>query len=276
MSNAAVMTRSRKLDELRTRQQATWASGDYAKIGVTLQIVGEQLCESLDLRPGSRVLDVAAGNGNATLAAARRFADVVSTDYVAALLAAGETRARAEGQTVSFVEAAAEDLPFEDASFDYVLSTFGVMFAADHARAAQEMLRVTRPGGAIGLANWTPSGFIGQLFKVVGRHVPPPPEATSPLRWGTEEGLREYFSADGTTWRATPRIFNFRYQSVEHFVDMFRMWYGPVLKAFQNLSAAASPALEAALRTLVREWNRSGDGTVVIPAEYLEVRIVRG
>lgn len=275
MSNTGTLDAKTSTDALRARQKATWASGDYSRIGVTLQIVGETLCEAMDLRAGSRVLDVAAGNGNATLAGARRFWDVVSTDYVPALLAAGEARARAEGLNVSFVEAAAEMLPFEDASFDGVLSTFGVMFAADHRLAAQEMLRVSRPGGMIGLANWTPEGFIGQLFRVITRHVPPPAGAVSPLRWGTVEGLRDYFGPDHATVYAVSRVFNFRYRSAQHFVDVFRTWYGPVLRAFAVLDPMAQAALEADLLELVEQWNRSGNDSLMIPSEYLEVRIIK-
>jgi len=275
MSNTGTAPALHPTHALRARQQATWASGDYAKIGVTLQIVGEQLCEGVGLRPGSRVLDVAAGNGNTTLAAARRFCEVVSTDYVPALLASGETRARAEGQDISFVEAAAEQLPFGDAEFDYVLSSFGVMFAADHERAAQEMLRVCRPGGTIGLANWTPAGFIGHLFKTVARHVAPPPQAVSPLHWGIEEGLRRYFAGGMAQLQIVSRTYTFRYRSAQHFVEVFRNWYGPVLKAFAALAPEAKPVLESDLLALVHDWNQAGDDTVAIPAEYLEVRITR-
>lgn len=275
MSNTATPIQTGSVDALRARQQATWASGDYARIGVTLQIVGETLCEAMDLKSGSRVLDVAAGNGNASLAAARRFCDVVSTDYVPALLAGGEQRAQAEGHPITFVEAAAEALPFDDHSFDAVLSTFGVMFAADHATAAREMLRVTRAGGIIGLANWTPAGFIGQMFRVITRHVPPPAGAVSPLRWGSDEGLHDYFTSLGAKVRSTARSYNFRYRSASHFVEVFRTWYGPVLRAFEALPADKRPALEADLLALVAQWNRSGDETVVVPAEYLEVLIER-
>lgn len=268
------MSNTATLDALRARQQATWASGDYARIGTTLQIVGETLCEALDLRPGRRVLDVAAGNGNATLAAARRFCEVTSTDYVPSLLAGGEARARAEGQSVSFVEAAAESLPFPDGSFDYVLSTFGVMFASNHARAGRELVRVCRKGGAIGLANWTPGGFVGQLFKVVGRHVPPLPGAVSPSRWGTDEGLQVYLGPD-VVFTSRAQTYVFRYPSAARFVEMFRRWYGPVLKAFEVLPPEGRVALEADLLALLSASNRSGDETLVVPSEYLEVRAVR-
>src|SRR6187401_266333 len=152
---------------IKQKQQATWASGDFAVVGTTLQIVGESLAEAIDIRAGERVLDVAAGNGNATLAAARRFARVTSTDYVPALLERGRRRAEADGLDVTFEVADAEALPYPDAGFDVVLSTFGVMFAPDHEQAAAEMMRVCRPGGRIGLASWTPAGFVGQLFRVV-------------------------------------------------------------------------------------------------------------
>src|SRR5689334_13746836 len=174
------------VNSIKRRQQATWASGDFAIIGTTLQIVGESLAEAADVRAGERVLDVAAGNGNASLAAGRRFARVTSTDYVPDLLEKGAARARAEGLEISFEVADAENLPFADGAFDVVLSTFGVMFTPEHHRAAQELLRVTRSGGRIGLANWTPEGFLGGLFGVVGHFVAPPPGVSSPLLWGSE------------------------------------------------------------------------------------------
>jgi SAM-dependent methyltransferase len=186
------------LSAVKTRQQAAWSTGNYAVVGTTLQIVGETLCEALDLRAGERVLDIAAGNGDVTLAAARRGADVTSTDYVPALLERGRVRASAEGLTVRFEQADAESLPFADASFDVVLSTFGVMFTPDQEKASAEMARVCKPGGRIGLANWTPSSFVGEMFKVLGRYLPPPVGVRSPALWGTEERLRDY-SATGST-----------------------------------------------------------------------------
>jgi ubiquinone/menaquinone biosynthesis C-methylase UbiE len=241
-----------------------------------LQIVGETLCEAVDLRAGSTVLDVAAGNGNCSLAAARRWCDVTSTDYVGSLLDDGRRRAEAERLAIRFQEADAEALPFADASFDVVLSSFGVMFAPNHARAASEMVRVCRPNGRIGLANWTPHGFIGQLFKVVGQHVAPPPALTSPSRWGVEDHLDSLFGAAASDIHTTPRDFMFRYQSPEHWVDVFRRWYGPVLKAFEALpDHAGKHRLAQDLLSLVRRFNRSGDSTMVVPAEYLEVVIVR-
>jgi ubiquinone/menaquinone biosynthesis C-methylase UbiE len=263
------------LNALKTRQQAAWASGDYAVIGTTLQLVGELLAEACDLRCDERVLDVAAGNGNATLAAARRGAMVTSTDYVAALLDRGAERARAEGVQVSFQIADAEALPFEDASFDAVLSTFGVMFSPDQARAAAELARVCRPGGRIGLANWTPEGFIGQVFKTLGRHVPPPAGVQPPSRWGVEAHLRTLFGERAAAIAVTPRTFNFRYRSAAHFIDVFRTWYGPIHKAFATLPAEAGMALERDLTELLNRLNRAGPGTLVVPSEYLEVVITR-
>ena len=264
-----------ELDAIKARQRATWASGDFGIIGTTLQIVGESLCEAVDLRAGSTVLDVAAGNGNCSLAAARRWCEVTSTDYVAALLEDGRRRAEGERLTIRFQEADAEALPFADGSFDVVLSSFGVMFAPNHARSASELLRVCRSMGRIGLANWTPRGFIGRLFTVVGRHVPPPPALTPPSNWGREDYLERLFRASASDIRTTPRDFVFRYRSAEHWVDVFRSWYGPVHKAFAALPAEGQPRLERDLIDLIKQFNTSGDSTVVIPAEYAEVVVIR-
>ncbi len=259
---------------VKSRQQATWASGDYAVIGATLQIVGEQLCEGVDLRAGERVLDAAAGNGNATLAAARRFARVTSTDYVPALLDRGRKRAEAEQLDVAFEVADVEALPYPDASFDVVLSTFGVMFAPDHDQTARELMRVCRPGGRIGVANWTPAGFIGKLFRVVGTHVPPMPGVRSPLLWGTDAHIQELFRGAAKIAHTT-RHFVFRYQSPEHFVDVFRKYYGPTYKAFAALDAEHQAALEADLLALLRREDTGGAAGLVVPGEYLETVITR-
>ena len=259
---------------IKARQQAMWASGDFAVIGTTLQIVGEVLCEAIDLRSGAQVLDVAAGNGNATLAAARRFARVTSTDYVPALLERGRERAKAEGLDVTFEVADAEALPYPDASFDVVLSTFGVMFAPDHDRSAKEMLRVCRSKGRIGLASWTPAGFLGQLLRTVAKHVPPMPGVRSPLLWGTTDHLQQLF-AGATSIEHQTRIFAFRYQSAEHFVEVFRTFYGPVLKAFAALDASGQAALETDLLSLLRSADRGDGSGLVVPAEYLETVITR-
>jgi ubiquinone/menaquinone biosynthesis C-methylase UbiE len=261
-------------DSIKGRQQAMWASGDFAVIGTTLQLVGELLCEGVDLRSTERVLDVAAGNGNATLAAARRFATVTSTDYVPALLERGRRRAEAEGLEVTFEVADAEALTYPDASFDVVLSSFGVMFAPDHERAAREMFRVCRPGGRIGLACWTPQGFLGQLFKVIAAYVPPMPGVRSPLLWGTDAHIQELF-AGAATIAHTPRVFAFRYRSAEHWVEMFRSYYGPVHKAFAALMPERRAALERDLLALLQRADRGGSAGLVVPAEYLETVITR-
>jgi len=260
---------------IKNRQQATWASGDFAVIGVTLQIVGEALAEAADIRSGERVLDVAAGNGNATLAAARRFAAVTSTDYVPALLDKGRARAAAEGLQVDFRVADAEDLPFKDGSFDAVLSTFGAMFTPDHTRPAREMLRVVRSGGRIGLANWTPDGFIGQLFKVIGAYIPAPAGLKSPALWGTEPHLVELFGAGAAKIQASRRIFNFRYRSAAHWMQIFRDFYGPTHKAFAALDAAGQDALAKDIATLLNRHNTAGPASLVVPSEYLEAVITR-
>lgn len=260
---------------LKVRQHGAWSSGDYAVLGATLQIVGEELCEALDLRAGQRVLDVAAGNGNVSLAAARRWCDVTSTDYVPALLARGKTRAAADGFTIAFEEADAESLPFKDASFDVVVSTFGVMFTPDQDKAAAEMLRACKPRGRIGLANWTPQGFIGRVFRLLGQYLPPPAGVKSPLLWGTRERLGELFDSGAMSIRAETRDFMFRYRSPTHFIDVFRTYYGPMVKAMGALDDAKREACLADLRTLIGELNRADDGTMVVPGEYLEVVIDR-
>jgi len=263
------------LTAVKARQQTTWASGDFGQIGVRLQIVGESICEAVDLQAGEKVLDVAAGNGNASLAAARRFAEVTSTDYVPALLEQGRRRAEAELLPISFDVADAETLPFEDGSFEVALSTFGVMFAPDQERAAAELLRVVEPGGRIGLASWTPRGFIGRLFEVVGTFVPPPAGLRSPMAWGTEPRLVELFGPGALDIRTERKVCMFRYASAEHWVDFFRKYYGPIHKAFATLDEPRQRSFHAALTDLAREWNRSERGTLVVPAEYLEVVITR-
>jgi SAM-dependent methyltransferase len=263
------------LATIKTRQQAAWSAGNYAVVGTTLQMVGETLCEALDLRSGSRVLDVAAGNGNATLAAARRWCDVTSTDYVSSLLESGRVRAQAEGHTIHFQEADAENLPFPGASFDAVLSTFGVMFTPNQEQAAYELARVCKAGGKIGLANWTPESFIGQLFKTIGKYVPPPAGIKSPSLWGTNARLEELFSDTAREIRTTNREFVFRYRSSAHWIEVFRTYYGPMNKTFAALDAEKQAAFTGDLVSLMESRNRSGDGTLVLPSEYLEVVIER-
>jgi SAM-dependent methyltransferase len=260
---------------IKLRQQATWSSGDYAAVGTTLQIVGETLAEAADIRADQAVLDVAAGNGNATLAAARRHAVVTSTDYVQSLLDKGRARAQAENLSVQFQLADAEALPFDNTSFDVVISTFGVMFTPDHQRAADEMLRVLRPGGRIALANWTPAGFIGRLFKVIGSHVAPPAGVQPPALWGSEPHLVALFGRHAAQIRCERRHFNFRYRSPAHFIDVFRELYGPTHKAFGALDAAGKLSLERDITALIDEFNVAGPDSMVVPSEYLEIVIAK-
>lgn len=263
------------LAAIKTRQQATWSAGDFGRIGVRLQSVGESLCEAVDLQAVDRVLDVAAGNGNASLAAARHFADVTSTDYVHALLVQGRVRAEADRLPITFEIADAEALPFADGSFDVALSTFGVMFAPDQERAAGELLRVVRPGGRIGLANWTPSGFIGGLFDLMATFVPPPAGLRSPMEWGTSGRLEELFGEHAAEIRATPRTYTFRYRSAEHWIDVFRTFYGPTHKAFGALDPAGQQALHAALVDFLGRSSRGNGAGLCIPSEYLEVVVTK-
>jgi ubiquinone/menaquinone biosynthesis C-methylase UbiE len=263
------------LNALKTRQQGAWSSGDYAVVGTTLQIVGEELCEALDLRAGQTVLDVAAGNGNVALAAARRWCEVTATDYVPALLERARERAQAERLTLEFREADAEALPFADGSFDIVVSTFGVMFTPDQDRAASELVRVCKPGGKIGLANWSPEGFIGQLFKTIGKHVAPPPGARSPALWGTRARIVELFQPHSSSIKTAQRHFVFRYRSPQHWLEVFKNYYGPLLKTFAALEPAKQSALQDDLLALIAQFNRSNDGSMVVPSEYLEIVITR-
>jgi ubiquinone/menaquinone biosynthesis C-methylase UbiE len=258
------------LNAVKTRQQAAWSSGDYAVVGTTLQIVGEELCEALDLRAGQRVLDIAAGNGNVALAAARRWCDVTATDYVPALLARASERAAGERLSIEFREEDAEALSFANRSFDVVVSTFGVMFTPDQERAAAELIRVCKRGGKIGLANWTPEGFIGQLFKTIGKYLPPP-GAKSPALWGTRARIVQLFEPHALSIKSAQRNFVFRYRSPEHWLEVFKTYYGPLLKAFAALEAPAQSALERDIKTLIDAFNRSGDDTMVVPSEYLEI-----
>jgi ubiquinone/menaquinone biosynthesis C-methylase UbiE len=260
---------------IKARQQATWASADFGHIGARLQIVGESLCEAVDLRSTDRVLDVAAGNGNASLAAARRYADVTASDYVPELLEHARRRAETDGLPLRTRVADAENLPFGNGEFDVTLSTYGVMFAPDQARAAAELVRVTRSGGRIGLANWTPEGFIGELFRTIGRFVPPPAGVAPPSAWGTEPRLVELFGPNAARILTERRQFMFRYKSAEHWIEIFRTYYGPMRKAFEALDEAGRLALHDALLALLQKWNRGGDESLVVPGEYLEVVIQR-
>ena len=263
------------LAAVKARQRVAWSSGDYAVVGTTLQIVGEDLCEALDLRAGQRVLDVAAGNGNASLAAARRGCQVTSTDFVPALLERAGERAAADRLSIEFLEADAENLPFEDGAFDVAMSTFGVMFTPDQERAAAELLRVCRRGGKIGLANWTADGFIGGLFATIGKAIAPTPGVRSPALWGTRARVNELFERHAGEIRTAQRHFVFRYRSPAHWIHVFKSYYGPMLKAFAALDAQAQAALEGEIVRLIARFNRSGDATMVVPSEYLEVVVTR-
>jgi SAM-dependent methyltransferase len=263
------------LKVVKGRQQVTWSSGDYSRVGNTILLTAELLCEAVDLRAGQRVLDVASGSGNAALAAARRFCDVTSTDYVPALLDDARRRAEADGFPMAFQEADAENLPFEDASFDVVLSTFGAMFAPDHEQVARELVRVCRPGGKIGMVNWTPEGYLGDFFRTMGKHVPPPAGVQSPMRWGDEANLRRLFGDGIAELTATRRMFVFRQRSPRAWIDYFRTFYGPTLKAFASLDATAQERLTADLEAMIQGHNVANDGTMVVHAEYLEVVAVR-
>jgi ubiquinone/menaquinone biosynthesis C-methylase UbiE len=263
------------LKAIKAKQQVTWASGDFAVVGTTLQIVGEELAEAADIRAGEKVIDVAAGNGNATLAAARRFAHVTSTDYVRLLLDKGAARAMAEGLQVDFKVADVEALPFDDGAFDVALSTFGVMFAPDHRQSANEMLRAVRNGGRIGLANWTPEGFIGQLFKVIGKYLPPPTGLQSPAIWGTETHIVQLFGREADDIRSERKIFNFRYQSPAHWLQVFGDYYGPTHKAFAALDAQGQKQLAADITELLERMNVGGPDSLVVPSEYLEVVVFK-
>ena len=262
-------------EAVKQRQQSTWASGDYAIIGTTLQIVGELLAEAADIRADERVLDVAAGNGNASLAAARRFAQVTSTDYVSPLLERGHARARAEGLQIDFRVADAEKLPFADDEFDVVLSTFGVMFAPDQTRAANELLRVTRSAGRIGLASWTPEGFIGDLFRLIARFSPPPPGLQSPMLWGSEPHIVQLFGASATDIRCVRRNFQFRYRSAAHWIEVFRNFYGPTHKLYAALNPEQQAGLSACITEVLERLNTGGPRSLVVPGEYLEVVITK-
>lgn len=275
MSQPAVATAVPDYNTIKAKQNAAWSSGDYAIVGTTLQIVGENLAEALDLRSGQKVLDVAAGNGNLTLAAARRWAEVTSTDYVETLLARGAERAAADRLDVTYKVADAEDLPFAEATFDAVASTFGVMFTPNQEKAASEMLRVCRAAGKIGLANWTPDGFIGTLFKVIGRYVSPPQGVRSPALWGTRARIEELFGNGVQDIQVTKKSYAFRYRSPEHWLEIFRTYYGPVHKAFAALEEKDQAALSQDLIDLIGCYNIAKDGTMVAPAEYIEVVLTR-
>lgn len=274
-NNVTDQTQAPNLSAIKDRQQKTWTSGNYSRIGNTLVIMGELLCEAVDVHAGDKVLDVATGSGNTAISAARRFCDTTGIDYVPELIEDARKRAEVEGMEITFDVGDAEDLPYPDASFDVVLSTLGVMFAPNQEKVAEELLRICRPGGKIGLANWTPEGFIGHMFRTLGKHVPPPPGIKPPPLWGTEERLQELLGEGVASLEVTQRSYKFRYPSAGHLIEYFRSYYGPTLKAFESLDPAGQEALAEDLKQLLEHWNTSGDATLIVPSDYLEVVAVR-
>jgi ubiquinone/menaquinone biosynthesis C-methylase UbiE len=260
---------------IKARQQQTWAQGDYMLMSADLVLVSELLCETVDLRAGQTVLDVATGSGNTALAAARRRCDVIGIDYTPTLLALGQARAATERLPVTFRDGDAEQLPFADATFDVVLSTFGVMFAPDQEQAAHELLRVCRPGGKIGLASWTPESFPGAFRQVMAQYLPPPPGVASPLRWGTEAGLHELFGTGIVSLQVTQRSIAQRYMSAQHCVEHLRTHFGPVVAAFAALDAEHQAQLMRAMVEEAQRFNRSGDETFMVPSDYLEAVAIK-
>ena len=270
------VTSTPDLAAIKAKQQQTWASGDYHAIATAIPIISENLVDAADLRAGSRVLDVAGGSGNTALAAARTGADVVSLDYVPSLLDRSKERAQAEGLSYATVVGDAEALPYDEASFDAVVSALGVMFAPDHQRTADELLRVTRPGGTIAVANWCPDSFIGALFRTTAAHVPQPAGLQPPGLWGTEDHVRSLLGDGVSDLRAERRTYTCRFRSAQHLVDLFRTYYGPTHKAFAALDDAGQEALAADLTALVAESDRlAGEDAVAVPADYLEVVATR-
>jgi SAM-dependent methyltransferase len=255
--------------QIKARMQAIWSAGDFAVVATMINIVGELLSDTIELRAGQDVLDVATGSGNTAIAAARRFTNVTGVDFVPALLDRARERTAVEGLKIDYREGDAEELPFPDASFDVVLSTFGVMFAPDHAKAAAEMLRVLRPGGRIGMANWVPDSSIGEIFRTTAKHVPPPPGLIPPAMWGTEDHLRKLFP--GARIELIPRISRVALPSVDFWLDFFRRWFGPTVKAFEAVGTEGAPALEADMKALANRHNVSGDDTLVLKQAYVEV-----
>lgn len=257
-------------------QQKTWSEGDFAMVANLVYYPSENLAEALDIVPDERVLDVACGSGNAAIAAARRaWGNTVGADFVPALLERGRERAAAERLEIEFVEADAQDLPFGEGSFDVVVSVFGAMFAPDQERTAAELLRVTKPGGRIGMANWTPAGDVGGMFMTVAKHAPPPPGLNPPLLWGTEERLRELFGEQISDLQVERRISRQPFRSASHYIEFFRRFFGPVKMAFERVGPDGEQALEADLRAYLEEHNAAGERALVLEAEYLRVIATR-
>lgn len=256
-------------------QQQIWSKGDFAHVAPVVQFVAERLVDAVDVMPDERVLDVACGSGNTALAAARCFGRVTGMDFVPALLEHGRARAEAELLEVEFVEGDAQELPFADASFDVTLSTFGAMFAPDQERTAAELLRVTRPGGRIGMANWVPGDFVEEVFKATAKHLPPPPALTPPVAWGTEERLRELFGDGISDLQITRQVSTQRFRSIDHFLEFFRSWFGPTIAAFEQVGPEGEDALAADLRAAAAKYNRGGERAAALAAKYAQVVAIR-
>jgi SAM-dependent methyltransferase len=268
-------TQTIDLATVKRGQQAMWASGDYGTIAAQIHLVAERLVDSVDPPAGSAVLDVAGGTGNAAIAAARSNCRVTCTDYVPALLERARERARAERLEIAFEPADAEALPYADAAYDVVLSVFGVMFAPDQPSAAREIARVCRPGGLIGLAAWTPDGFLGDWFRATAAHAAPPAGLASPLRWGTEDGIAELLGDAVGSIQTRRRVFTWRFADAAALVRTFRTTYGPTVKAFATVGEDGADALERDLVEVVQRAAHPRGQAIAIPAEYLEVVAVR-
>ncbi len=274
-STSTITPSTADLSAIKARQQVAWSTGDYSVVGALIPLVAEQLCESVDLRAGERVLDVATGHGNAALAAARRYGLTTGVDYVPALLERARERAAAERLPVEWLPGDAEELPFPDASFDVVLSTFGAMFAPDQQRTARELARVCKPGGRIGMANWTPDSFVADMFRTTSLFVPPPAGLTPPAAWGDEAHVARLFGASAEQIRSTRREVVFRFRSFVHWLDVMRTFYGPLNRTFAALGAAQQAELARELETRVKPLNRAGEASFVVPSTYLEIVITR-
>jgi ubiquinone/menaquinone biosynthesis C-methylase UbiE len=275
-TKGAKMSDAIDLSAVRKAQQQTWSEGDFAMVAGLVMMVSEELAEALAIVPGERVLDVACGSGNAALAAARRsWGGVVGVDFVPALLERGRERAAADRLDVEFVEGDAAELPFGDGEFDVVTSVFGAMFAPEHDRAAAELLRVCKPGGRIGMANWTPDGDVGKMFMTLAKHAPPPPGVQSPLAWGTEDHLREVFGDGISDLRLERRVSRQTYRSPEHWLDFFRTYFGPTKMAFERVGAEGEEALAADMVAFLEQSNLAGERALVMEPEYLQVIATR-
>ncbi|MEX2588412.1 MAG: class I SAM-dependent methyltransferase [Actinomycetota bacterium] len=253
------------------RQRKVWGAGDYRKIAWLTPALADTLCEAVDVKAGSRVLDVATGTGHVALAAARRFCHTTGVDLIADFLEIGRQRAESEALPVRLVEASAEDLPFEDQSFDFVLSVVGVMFAANQQQAADEMLRVARPGGTIGLINWKPDGYVAELWKTIAKWAPPPPGAQSPALWGKQEHVRQLLGSGTSDISFETGTLTQRFLSPAHHAEFFLSNYGPTLKVAESLEADQRERFARDIEDLAARHNRATDGSAVLDWDYVVV-----